>query len=615
MSKIGKLSWYYHRLRAMPPAEIAHRLGEQVKRAIDRRRNRNSAVRFPIAGKLATIRTLRTKVREEVLKDAHGMISSGTVTLLGTPTEIDFRAGSSPQFWTHDPVSAQPWAPPGTFCFDVPYRHATGKGDIKLTWERNRLQYLQPVSLLGASDPTLAAFCISELRRWFAANPPYTGVNWCSGIEVAMRIATVAFVTAQLQDRLIQQDREWLAGFVATHATWLQRYPSLYSSANNHRTSEALGELLASKMLPELPGSLEMGIAACRALVESALTLFHDDGTGKEQSPTYAAFTIEMLSIACLAEPKLLVELAPTLAKAARHLQSLMDQNGRLPRIGDDDEGRVIPTFSQPPDDYVAAVVHAVAALTGRPELCPPSSKPSTLTGLFPEINPQSFVISPSIEFPSGGYTVWRRRASERGILMVMDHGPLGFPPLNAHGHGDALSLWMNVDGEPVFMDAGTGLYHAGGELREFLRSSSAHNTVTINNTSQSCTAGNFNWRHAATSWKISAGPNLLVAAHDGYKRQFGITCIRELKWAGDALIITDSFEGELSRIRTAEVNFLLGPHWDEIVSIDCDQANPAFREVPFSPRFSDVQSAKQITFHVKQPSSTITTAIRFLPK
>ena len=105
---------------------------------------------------------------------------------------------------------------------------------------------------------------------------------------------------------------------------------------------------------------------------------------------------------------------------------------------------------------------------------------------------------------------------------LAFDHGPLGFLSIAAHGHADALALWLHLDGEPVLVDSGTYLYSGGGAIREALRATASHNALTIDGASQSATAGPFNWRDKgpdaagapgrAARWSISA-------SHDGYRR------------------------------------------------------------------------------------------------
>ncbi|MFX8856461.1 hypothetical protein ABTM81_19730, partial [Acinetobacter baumannii] len=76
---------------------------------------------------------------------------------------------------------------------------------------------------------------------------------------------------------------------------WLKRFPSRYSSANNH--------LIAEEAALFILGSLWQGTAidplqARDVLIAEAFRQIYDDGVGAEQSPTYTAFTCEWYLLA-----------------------------------------------------------------------------------------------------------------------------------------------------------------------------------------------------------------------------------------------------------------------------------------------------------------------------
>src|SRR6202012_4621281 len=81
------------------------------------------------------------------------------------------------------------------------------------------------------------------------------------------------------------------------------------------------------------------------------------------------------------------------------------DCRGNRPLIGDDDGGRVLPLF----------------------EDAPVQLQPGVKT------------------FHDGGCTVGRHVAQGREIWLAMDHGGLGYGPLAAHGHADALAIWLHI--------------------------------------------------------------------------------------------------------------------------------------------------------------------------
>ncbi|MBT8396867.1 MAG: heparinase, partial [Gemmatimonadetes bacterium] len=62
-------------------------------------------------------------------------------------------------------------------------------GDHKVVWELNRHQYFQTLcrAFVLTGDPTHADLVVRHLEEWMAANPPKTGINWVSSLELAYR--------------------------------------------------------------------------------------------------------------------------------------------------------------------------------------------------------------------------------------------------------------------------------------------------------------------------------------------------------------------------------------------------------------------------------------------
>ena len=137
--------------------------------------------------------------------------------------------------------------------------------------------------------------------------------------------------------------------------------------------------------------------------------------------------------------------------------------------------------------------------------------------------------------FAQGGVSVANDRLFGRRVHLVFDHGPLGLTPLAAHGHADALAVWLTIDREPVFIDAGTYRYFSGGETRSALREGLAHNSLAIDGLTPSRVATAFSWKSSANARLIEAahGPAWSVdGEHDGYCNGFGVRHVRRIRRA-----------------------------------------------------------------------------------
>ncbi len=645
----SNLRWYGDRLLAMTPREVLHRLGEAaVRRAWRRRRvgwDMAPASDDPFPSFPAARAGLAAAGREPspALADALARTQSGRFSFLGHDWPA-LEPGSAGGFWLYDPIHAGRWPGPERSAFRVDVRStsdARGRaetssaqhGDVKFVWEPNRLQMLHPAAAaLAAGSPWAMGRALAIVRSWAAANPPYGGVNWVSGIELALRIVSLALLVAAAgPDGIPAAERSLLRRLLSAHARQIEAFPSLFSSANNHRVAEGLGLLVAGLLLAD-PRREGHG----RAILEvEAPRQILPDGVGAEQSPTYQAFTMEMLAFGMLfardAGRPLSAVVAGRLAAGAEFLRALMGPTGRVPAIGDDDEGRVV---AQPPDReprYVASVTAAVAALTGQSALMPPVRDPHLRDHLFGVTGRGGALAEGVTTFRDGGYTVARERIGGRLTHLVFDHGPLGYLRLAAHGHSDTLAIWLELDGRPVLIDAGTYLYHAGREQRTHLRDSRAHNTLAVAGLSQSVPAAGFSWKNRARCTLLAeqSGPAWSVTGrHDGYRRRLGVAHRRRVQREPDGYALADALDGAGARARPVEVRFLVHPDLDVAledgrVALRADgellcrlTGPPGFvttvteGEPPFSASFGHLGHAKGIVFAGRLGEAELSTRI-----
>jgi uncharacterized heparinase superfamily protein len=161
--------------------------------------------------------------------------------------------------------------------------------------------------------------------------------------------------------------------------------------------------------------------------------------------------------------------------------------------------------------------------------------------------------------FPDGGLSVWHGEIDGHRIDLAFDHGPLGYLSIAAHGHADALSLVMSIDGQPVLVDPGTFAYGTDNPWRRWFRSTAAHNTLNIEGADQSQMAGPFNWSQKAHAELLESTPSplLLRARHDGYASRFGAIHERTITERPDGIAISDRLIG---RAQAANLVFQLAP-------------------------------------------------------
>jgi hypothetical protein len=639
MKPLSSVHWYAHRLAAMSGAEVVHRVREQIRRMADRA-DRSAWRRFEVGdGPLIALPALRqvfqapwpAAVAERASASAT-LLAAGRLPLLGRNWPEDTMRSHPPGLWFWDPISRTAWPAAERYAFDV-VRSDGGRRDARYVWELNRLQFLHPPAALAirSGDSEGARAAVDTVLAWADANPPCRGINWASGIELALRLVSVALVVAAAGDAIDPHARRRLRALVAAHGFWISRYPSLYSSANNHRLAEGLGLLVAALLAPDLAPASVWSAQGRMILVETGRSLFHADGIGAEQSPTYAAFALEMIALGALLDPAVLTaETRGWLARAGGALRTMLDDAGNTPRIGDDDEGRVISLPQEREPRYVASIVAGISGLLGAPELTPPARDPHLRDLLFHSPAAGSSAADGVHHFRDGGYTVIRETVAGHRAMIVFDHGPLGFSSIAAHGHADALAVWLHLDGVPVLIDAGTDHYASSGTWRERFRSTAAHNTVTINDASQSLTAGAFNWRHKANA-RVTAFSGardwVITARHDGYARRFGVEHERTLRRVDGGFAIEDRLIGRTPGL-AATGRLLVGPTFaaslaapDTAVIEDARSVKLSLSvrggslslepSAPYSDGFGERSTAIALVFQLDQSEPSSTTTVR----
>ena len=131
------------------------------------------------------------------------------------------------------------------------------------------------------------------------------------------------------------------------------------------------------------------------------------------------------------------------------------------------------------------------------------------------------------------------------GDYVVCDAGPIGPDYQPGHGHADLLSFELSLGGSRVVVDSGVSTYEAGA-MRDYCRSTRAHNTVEIGGADQAELWGGFRvGRRAVPSgvqWRGSPSRFTLSAEHGGYAHLPGSPRHRRrFAWQGfGVLTITD---------------------------------------------------------------------------
>lgn len=564
-----RLGWYINRLRSMEPAEVIHRLGEAVKKRASKGRHEGWA-RYPAADALRTLPGLRDRIlaagpdAREAISTAVTATLAGGFTALGRDWPQRDPADLFPQnLWRFDPVTGGDWPGAEVYALDIDFRHDGSRGDIKYVWEINRLQFLVPLAadVLLTGNPAALTAIATAIASWHTANPPFRGPGWASGIEVALRAISLLVTASLVGDQLSKTTRQQIGEILNASTFWLPRFPSRFSSANNHLVAELAGEYLIGLARSAEPQG------ARAALIAEIDRQILSDGSGAEQTATYAAFTVEMALLCALVARAAGAPFPESFDKQISAFAGFVDSLGDpTPALGDDDEGRVLTLGGDEPG-YARSIASAIAGFLAKPGIAPaPGDLRAAIFG-----QPSSMTTAPEglTTFSEGGLSVWRGTVAGRQATLTFDHGPLGYLSIAAHGHADALSVTLALDGQPVLVDPGTYLYGSGGAWRDWFRGTRAHNTLNLYGHNQSRIAGAFNWSDKARARWL--GP--LHASHDGYAKPFGVTHERRIVPLPDGFDVIDRLQ---EGTEEAELVFQLAPDLEGHIEGDTVQVRRA---------------------------------------
>lgn len=164
--------------------------------------------------------------------------------------------------------------------------------------------------------------------------------------------------------------------------------------------------------------------------------------------------------------------------------------------------------------------------------------------------------------FQDTGMAVWHGRP----WTIFFDAGEVGPKEQPGHAHADTLSIECSLNGHRLFVDTGVFHYDPSSE-RDYARSTSAHNTVTVDGENSSEVWGLFRVGRMARIISAAAheirGGFVAEGEHDGYRFLFGSPRhARRLELQSDhTLTVTDRITGRGQHV--LEGGLLLAPGWE----------------------------------------------------
>ncbi len=499
---------------------------------------------------------------------------AGRLNLFGhEPLDI-----GSPVAWHRDPVTGI--ESPRVFGKTLNYRDDHIVGNVKFTWELGRHQHLVPLAVAYAvsGDVRYRQAVVKQIESWIEQNPFGIGIHWCTSLEASLRLISWAVVHSLLVLRdgesglfAAVKDAPRLGESIYQQAYFVRHFLSRYSSANNHLIGELSGLWVTCQVFDLGNKGREWSAFAQQELEREAEKQVHTDGVDKEQAFYYHLWVLEYLLFVWIAGTRsgkgFSEAFMQRILAMAHFLRDVSPDGGEPPQVGDADDGFVARFEPDWPETPYRELLDAVDYVFGNS-----AGAVNQKAFWYRAIRATDGVARPEsgwhrsypAVYPQGGYVV----LGGAGCHVVFDAGPLGYLGIAAHGHADALSFCLAVDGEWWLVDPGTYAYHSDPEWRSYFRGTAAHNTIRVNQEDQSQITGPFMWGRKAGAWienlEEISDIQMVTAFHTGYKH-LGLTHSRTLRFSpADArLELVDELKGAGGRTELAEIYYHFAPGVD----------------------------------------------------
>lgn len=246
---------------------------------------------------------------------------------------------------------------------------------------------------------------------------------------------------------------------------------------------------------------------AKKILTEELTEQILDDGAHFELSPMYHQILlyrlmdcINLIRLSDWNQDNLIVFLEQKAKKMLSWLQGVTYSNGNIPMVNDSTYG-IAPTSNE----------------------------------LFKYAKQLGIELKPII-LSDSGYRMIRKQDYE----LFVDIGDIGPTYQPGHAHSDTFNFELYYKNEPIIVDTGISTYEKN-VLRIKERSTSSHNTVTINNQEQTEVWDGFRVARRAKIVHTKEKYNFISATHDGYKK-LGILHTRDFVSELNKVLIKDTF-------------------------------------------------------------------------
>lgn len=583
-------------------------------------------------------RTATIAAADRVMRHEFDLLGSGAYVPVDPHRPA--RGGYQPIDWYLDPVKGL------RFPERIPHRQwnllemRPGLADVKLPWELGRCQHWLPLAqafrLTGEAQ--YASEIFEQHDDFMEANPVGLGVNWTCTMDVAIRAFNWA-IALELIERggpTPPERREGMYASLFAHGHFIERnLENKYEVTSNHFLSNVVGLFGMALLFKELPSGARW-IARCREWLEQEMRVqVLPDGADYESSVPYHRLVAELFMagdrLAQCDGAALSLEYRTRLRSMASFLDAVLRPDGRLPQVGDADDGRVhiFSNYGRWEPQDARHLLPPASILFEAPEWWrsddPWAAWEAAWWGLEPRAEGAATPAPVQKLFPDAGLAVFK----DRQRYLLVTNGVVGTNGFGNHKHNDLLSFEYHDRGVAVIVDPGSYVYTSNPDARNRFRSTRSHNTLTLDNQEQNEFKTEWLFRMFAKAqpehveFLADAVRSRYRGRHDGYTRlPHPVVHERsfELEHASGMLEIADRLTGEGAH--TVVWRFHCAPGVKVAIEADgsltlrsgalawslrsLDRLAPSVDESWYSPSYGVRVPAQAIEFRIEQRFSGV---------
>ena len=512
------------------------------------------------------------------------------------PDRLIGLSGYQPIDWFLDPVRNL------RFPKDVPHKYwdlhkmRPLNADIKYPWELSRCQHFLALgqAYILTGEAKFATELADQCADFSEANPAGIGINWTCTMDVALRAANWCLALALVLNCPNVTAERWEAIYrhlYETGAFILTNLENHYEVTSNHFLSNVVGLHILASEFSDLEVGREWDAFARNAVEQEIVVQILPDGADYESSVPYHRLVTELFlgswRLAEIQGRPLTSHYRDILIRMIVFLKSVLRPDGRMPVIGDADDGRFMIASGYgrwDPADGRHILTPAALAL-GQPDWLAGAGAISTWEafwwGFAPSTLRQRAPSEPKVEtcfFEQAGLIV--SRSLEAGSYLLISNSIVGTKGFGNHKHNDLLSFEYHDRNVPLIVDPGSHVYTSDFNSRNAFRSTASHNTLMVDGIEQNEFKPEWLFRMfaKATPSHIHVAPSergvTYEGSHNGYTVQLSEPVTHQRQFTFDAV------EGELDILDTLKGvgthDFVWHFHFDPGVKAELAQGGGA---------------------------------------